>query len=466
MILTALILFCFLMGAVGAHYYQINCIRNAMVSSLVETDYVTSRTAKISLIASFVIGSVLIMCAGITTAPIWVSVSILFLYLLVCFSLMVQTSIAAKSTEMIRQALAKERPAISSAKFVFYFSAPDLLTPDHVKVWKDEFDKLGIPWFVIVRERHHIEAFRRQGMPAALYIPANGSLKNALSKGVKTVFYANNGQKNRLMIAGNPQVQHVQLLHGDSDKPPSYSPLTKNYDLIFVAGQMAIDRYANHGVSIPLERFRIVGRPQVSAIVPARELLPDARRKIIYMPTWRGFNDDTQFSSLDRAAKLIREVLGSNRPLKLHFKPHPMSYKDPDWPGFKREIKKALEGKYNHGNHGVFCAEDTQAFDLYNQADLLISDISSVMIDFLYSGKPFLVVEPTIFDSGEINMFPSLLASYQVDGGLANLSEMLEDAVTSDNLASKRNEMRQHAFGDYGRPPAKAFQETCYALIG
>jgi hypothetical protein len=40
------------------------------------------------------------------------------------------------------------------------------------------------------------------------------------------------------------------------------------YDLIFTAGQAGIDRYARHGVSIPAEKFRIVGRPQVELIRP------------------------------------------------------------------------------------------------------------------------------------------------------------------------------------------------------
>ena len=56
---------------------------------------------------------------------------------------------------------------------------------------------------------------------------------------------------------------HIYLGHGDSDKPPSYNPTHAMYDQIFAAGPAAARRYAAHGVSIPAEKFRIVGRPQV-----------------------------------------------------------------------------------------------------------------------------------------------------------------------------------------------------------
>ena len=67
-----------------------------------------------------------------------------------------------------------------------------------------------------------------------------------------------------------PQLSHVYLGHGDSDKPPSYNPTHAMYDKVFCAGPAAIDRYGAHGVDIPRAKFEIVGRPQVESVQPAR----------------------------------------------------------------------------------------------------------------------------------------------------------------------------------------------------
>ncbi|WP_375432133.1 hypothetical protein [uncultured Friedmanniella sp.] len=37
------------------------------------------------------------------------------------------------------------------------------------------------------------------------------------------------------------------------------------YDEVFAAGPSAIRRYATHGVQIPVEKFRIVGRPAAAS---------------------------------------------------------------------------------------------------------------------------------------------------------------------------------------------------------
>jgi len=197
------------------------------------------------------------------------------------FAMLQQTAVAASASAPTRLMEAIRVPEIATATFAFHFSAPDLQTPAHVEIWRDSLDATGQPWFVILREFHQLSAFTVAGMPPAVHIQGDSQLFGCLPETTRAVFYGNNGQTNRAMIAANPQVTHVQLLHGDSDKPPSYSPLTKNYDLIFVAGQMGIDRYAQHGVDIPRDRFRVVGRPQVAAIRSAAPKT-DATRDLLH----------------------------------------------------------------------------------------------------------------------------------------------------------------------------------------
>ena len=151
--------------------------------------------------------------------------------------------------------------------------------------------------------------------------------------------------------------------------------------------------------------------------------------------------------------------------MQVVFKPHPMSYKDPDWKKFKKEINAILSKRLSNGSSGTFSSDDTRPFDLYNQADVMVTDISSVLIDFLYSEKPIIVIAPANFDQDQEENFPSLRASYVVKADLSNLTEMCDSAIGLDPLAKERENLKKYAFGDSGRAPGEAFQEACFELL-
>ena len=465
MIIFASLIILVLLTELAARIYKTRQIAQTRVSTLSATDYATP-LLETWLVGGGLVTALIALAAGLFwPVPPVAGLTVLGLFVMLRATLSNQVLKAARLSMRARLRKAIAHPETRKARIAFYFTAPDLKQPEHVKIWAEEINALGIPWVVILREPHHLKAFDEADLPTALFVPDDTTLRTCLPDQASVVFYANNGQANRKMMTFHPDVLHIQLLHGDSDKPPSYSPLTKNYDLIFVAGNMGKDRYALNGVHIPEEKFRIVGRPQVRAISNMSNGATDNVRKIIYMPTWRGFFTDTQFSSLDRASEIIDTLLASSHRLELHFKPHPLSYKDPLWPQFKRDIRTALTRKRPNGNKGVFREDNASPFDLYNEGDLLITDISSVMIDFLYSGKPFLVVRPRSFDVADALRFPSLAASYQVSATLKNLSEQFDKAMGLDPLAAKRDEIRMYAFGDFGQPPGKVFRETCLTLL-
>src|SRR5699024_7989560 len=79
------------------------------------------------------------------------------------------------------------------------------------------------------------------------------------------VFYVNNAMRNNHMVR-YAELTHIQLLHGESDKASSATPIIRMYDRDFVAGQAAIDRFEKFGVPMPKDIFRIVGRPQVEDV--------------------------------------------------------------------------------------------------------------------------------------------------------------------------------------------------------
>lgn len=447
--------------------FERRAIVQTRVATVPQTDHQIDAVGQVSRWGA--LGAVTVTLVGLWgTGVLWpLGVAVVLMFGVLRASIAIFEAALAQSSQNARLHRALAQPPFAKAPLAFFFSAVDLRTPDHVTVWDTYIDTIDLPWFIITVEYQHFVALAARGRTNVVLLSSLASQIYALPESVRLMLYANNAQKNRLVLKAFPNIAHAQILHGDSDKPPSYSPLTKNYNHIFVAGQMAIDRYARNGVNIPKERFHIVGRPQIADIVPAQAKPAQIDRPtIVYMPTWRGFFEDTQFSSLDRADQIIEGALSVSRPAHVIFKPHPMSYKDPDWSDFNARIQGALRRTDILGARGEVSKSDLSPFDLYNRADLLICDISSVMIDFLYSNKPFITLLPNTFTPDMQPNFPSLQAAYTVRADLCDLNEQLEAALGPDPMERQRKRLRAAAFGDLNRAPGEAFRAVCRKLAG
>jgi len=450
----------------AAAWWEARTRRDTQVTTDPASDHRLDKIGRAARLGALGVTFVLLLGAFAAQAPGAVFAIAVLIFAFLRGTLAQLDRIAALANREARLASALKGPAFNSAQMALFFSATELAKPDHVYTWQNELDQVGEPWYCITVEPQHFRALKDEGRIQAILLPNLGVGPYLLPAALKVLYFVNNAQKNRMVLRALPRLTHVQLLHGDSDKPPSYSPLTKNFDLVFVAGQMAIDRYARNGVHIPADRFRIVGRPQVAAIETRdSDATRSAPRTVIYMPTWRGFFEDTQFSSLDRADAVIKAVMALPEKVHLIFKPHPLSYKDPEWPAFKARIKAALGVKSAAGSTGEISEGAAAPFDLYNQADLLICDISSVMIDFLYSNKPLLTVLPNAFKEADRANTPSLVASYEVARDLENLEAQLAASLGEDPLAAQRRNVRAQAFGDLDLAPGAAFREACLALL-
>lgn len=378
---------------------------------------------------------------------------------LLCFSLAVPAVLLRRADPEPPQTplteIYRDISSLGDPRIAFHFSDADLLTPTHVEMWADALDATGIEWYVICREPHHHEHFRMTGRARSVLAEKAAFLTAAVHPGVRTILYANNAQKNREMLKACDHLTHVQMLHGDSDKPPSYSPLTRNFDKVFVSGQMGQDRYAVNGVFIPEEKFVHVGRPQAVGMGVGKRT---EVREVVYMPTWLGRFEDTQFSSVRKAHLVIGEIARRFPDLRITFKPHPLTFRDPEWPVLERKIRSALRS----GN-GRFAPPEMSSGDAYRLADVLITDISSTMIDFLHTGRPQVLILPSGQDL-PASRFPSLAAAYQVSPDLSDLTALFSDAIGPDSLEETRLKMRRYAFGEPDGPADAAFIRAILSL--
>ncbi|MDR1635231.1 MAG: CDP-glycerol glycerophosphotransferase family protein [Bifidobacteriaceae bacterium] len=354
------------------------------------------------------------------------------------------------------------------------------------------------PWYRALRALHRvhrlviigtdsraIKMIRTESHLPAFTISHYSSIDVILAKSpVKLVLYVNHNAANFSMLAF-PQLVHVSIMHGDSDKVVSVSGQTKAYDFTFVAGQAAIDRLA---ANLPLfdaaARCVVIGRPQVElsaegdalgtakaegAISPAPDR--DAQRQrptVLYAPTWEGGTESAAYSSLEAYGHQIVAGLLADGRFRLVYRPHPLT--GSRLPSFAqadsalRQLVLAAARRDPSGGHEVSLGGDAGA-DL-GRADLLISDVSSLAIDFLVTGRPLAV---TALAGPDVVVAPTALLALTPRLGppeAERIGGFVSELLENDSSRADRAAMAEYYLGDT-RPGAamRRFIEACSEMI-
>lgn len=186
-------------------------------------------------------------------------------------------------------------------------------------------------------------------------------------------------------------LRHVLVGHGDSDKAASCYKFFRAYDEMWVAGRAQIDRFRNAGFNHSSLRFKIVGRPMARHLLQVRRTQPQGKC-FLYLPTWEGYQADQNYSSADIGMDFIPRVAGLCE-RKASIKLHP-------WTGTQdKSLRRAGKEVRRRCEEQRVCvslaAKDTPVETLMQEADFLIADISSVVTDFLCTGRPIFLYVPT-----------------------------------------------------------------------
>jgi hypothetical protein len=275
---------------------------------------------------------------------------------------------------------------------------------------------------------------------------------------VAVALYPTNVTKNNDMVRIQGPL-HCFIGHGDSDKVGSFSPLNRMYDEIWVAGRAAIDRYAAVDEGIDMAALRAVGRPQLAEIARAvPKAAGDDRFTLLYAPTWEGFFEEADYSSVaPMGVGLVRGALDAG--VRVLFKPHPLTGHRLPAAARAREEIEALVGRGTNGSSLVAPGPDS-LYEAFNEADALVSDISSVITDFLASRKPYLVTNKHDVPREQfVAAFPSTGAAYLIGSALTELPDALAAIRGVDPLAAARQRLAVHLLGDTTDPLASFLGE-------
>ena len=79
----------------------------------------------------------------------------------------------------------------------------------------------------------------------------------------------------------------------------------------------------------------------------------------------------------------------------------------------------------------------------------MVSDVSSVVSDYLFSGKPFAMIAVPAEPEAFVEEFPVARASYVVHGDLTDLDRQLDLLLGADPLAAQRAAIRVDYLGDF-----------------
>ncbi|MFE9253557.1 hypothetical protein [Streptomyces sp. NPDC006879] len=118
------------------------------------------------------------------------------------------------------------------------------------------------------------------------------------------------------------------------------------------------------------------------------------------------------------------------------------------------EATAAWEAAYwdaqEDGGHQVCTGPRPALYSCFNEADLLISDVSSVVSDFLASGKPYAVANTTGLSSAEFReACPTVRAAVILSPDAAEVPAMLESVRNpeKDSMREARAELKEYLLG-------------------
>ncbi len=342
---------------------------------------------------------------------------------------------------------------------ILYFSGATAAAYQ-ARMWLPVLERIDRRAIVVLRERGMAAHLEPSTLPMVC-IPSSADLMSFRALfSAKLCLYVSNVGRNVHMLR-IPTLRSAFLNHGDSDKEASFNPFSRVYDEVWVAGPAGRDRYRRAKVGVRDENIHEVGRPQLEGISTEGPGLP--YRTVLYAPTWEGWNDDLFHTSLiTMGPRIVRALLDHEPPLRVIYKPHPLTgCRDKSALRAHRKIVAMIEAaelaksKDRHPSrasgtrpritHLIVTGPEPHLYDCFNECDLLISDISSVVADFLASEKPYAVTNVAGLPERAFHeRYPSAEAGVLLGEDLAGLADFLDG---EDTLARARIKLRSYLFG-------------------
>jgi hypothetical protein len=233
---------------------------------------------------------------------------------------------------------------------------------------------------------------------------------------------------------------HVWLGHGESDKVYNAFRTASLYDSMFVARYGVLDRYPRAIRGWVKRGACAIGTPILDGATKDPWTSPRPVRTILYAPTWEGHGERADYQSLREVGPILIDALPGlrERGVSVIMRPHPSTGSRA--PAL-REIRDAIFAA------GARPGGDKAAD--FGAADLIISDISGVTAEFLFTEKPALM--PVTDRLIALGKDEQRLASeypwvYRWRVETTSLADRLRELETDDPLRDRRSSAARDMF--------------------
>lgn len=302
---------------------------------------------------------------------------------------------------------------------------------------------------LVFRQRAAFEAAKAMtALPMALAV-SYPDLTDLYSENVyRLAIYVNNSMRN-FQSMSDPSIVHVHVDHGESDKASSISNQLKAYDKVFVAGDAAMERCERVLWGFDESKLVSIGRPPLdgrfSSVLPQ-----DSRLTVVYAPTWPGENESNNYTSVDVLGQQIVEALLSMH-VRVVYRPHPRAtgLVDSAVSEADQAIRSMLNAANSRGEAHIISTADN-ILSIFEDTDVLIADISSVGLDFLYlhTDRCLLLTDRRNDPARlrEISPIAGALATVSLDT-VGQLPKLVGDELHSYSSLEARTKLSDHYFG-------------------
>ncbi len=263
--------------------------------------------------------------------------------------------------------------------------------------------------------------------------------------------YVNNSAQN-FQALGWPRALHLHLNHGESDKISMATNQAKAYDQVLVAGPAAVQRYLDNVLALDAARLVQVGRPQLDLAFPP-VLAPSSRPTVLYAPTWEGETPAMDYSSLPVFGVRLVEQLVRDGGFRVVYKPHPkLLTGSAQATAAHAEVRRLLAEDDPPSIADRSVVElDAPVLALFSSCDALVSDVSSVALDWLYlrTDRPLWLADPRDDRAGLERASPLARYTDVLDTStIGAVAASVRSGVEEDSAAARRAQARAFYFGD------------------
>ncbi|TXS55133.1 hypothetical protein EAO77_02145 [Streptomyces sp. t39] len=176
-------------------------------------------------------------------------------------------------------------------------------------------------------------------------------------------------------------------------------------------------------------------------------------------------------AELERVRTRLAEIAGATRSGRDEAEESRDALADPvreaETAQLKEEQNAAYWRSFGWWEHTVVQGPEPRLYDCFNESDAMVSDISSVVSDFIASGKPYAVTDSAGLGAGEFRrQNTAVRAAVVLSNAAVELDELLAAVAdpASDARATARRELKEYLLGPDEPTSIEQFRTALHVL--